>query len=133
MTTLQKIAVGVVAILAVLGAIGFFRTMGGTSFGATTPSGFQQGQVQNNPMIFVNGFSAGSSQQYVVDGSGNFAAGDATFNGGTVNVISSNSATSTVVAGCFQFYATSTATALKFQASTTPGIMYSQYGTCPNL
>lgn len=51
----------------------------------------------------------------------------------TVTVTQSNTATSTVSAGCFQFYATSSATALKFQASTTPGIMYSQFGRCPNL
>lgn len=51
----------------------------------------------------------------------------------TLLTTTSNTATSTIVAGCYQFYATSTATAQKFQASTTPGIMYSSYGTCPNL
>ena len=56
-----------------------------------------------------------------------------TITGKTLNVATANTATSTIIGGCFQFYATSTATALKFQASTTPGIMYSQYGTCPNL
>lgn len=59
--------------------------------------------------------------------------GDSVFSGGTLNVTTANTATSTVVAGCYQFYATSTATAQKFQASTTPGVMYSSYGTCPNL
>ncbi len=58
---------------------------------------------------------------------------DATVSGGTLNVTTSNTATSTIIGGCFQFYATSTATALNFQASTTPGVMYSQYGSCPNL
>jgi hypothetical protein len=56
-----------------------------------------------------------------------------TFSGKSVLITSANTATSTLVVGCWQFYATSTATALKYQASTTPGIMYSQYGTCPNL
>ena len=56
---------------------------------------------------------------------------DATVGGGVFTVTTSNSATSTIIGGCFQFYATSTATAQKFMASTTPGIMYSQYGTCP--
>lgn len=60
-------------------------------------------------------------------------SGDATINGGTVNITTSNTATSTLIVGCIQFYATSTVTAQKFQASTTPGVMYSQYGTCPNL
>lgn len=68
-----------------------------------------------------------------IDGSGNLTAVEGSFSGGTVTVTTSNTATSTLIAGCFQFYATSTATAHKFQASTTPGAMYSNYGTCPNL
>jgi len=71
-------------------------------------------------------------ENLIVGGTSTFT-GDPTFNGGTLTVTTANTATSTVIAGCYQFYATSTATALKFQASTTPGIMYSQYGTCPNL
>lgn len=59
--------------------------------------------------------------------------GDATLSGGTLNIATSNTATSTIIGGCFQFYATSTATAHNFTASTTPGIMYSSYGACPNL
>lgn len=61
------------------------------------------------------------------------SSGDATISGGTLNITTANTATSTLVAGCWEFYATSTATALKFQASTTPGVMYSQYGACPRL
>lgn len=59
--------------------------------------------------------------------------GDYTIKGGTLNVVTANSATSTVIGGCWQFYATSTLTAHRFLASTTPGIMYSSYGLCPNL
>lgn len=55
-----------------------------------------------------------------------------TMNGNLI-VTTTNTATSSLVVGCWQFYATSTATALKYQASTTPGIMYSQYGYCPKL
>lgn len=61
------------------------------------------------------------------------ASGDGAVSGGTFNVTSSNTATSTIIAGCWQFYATSTLTPQFYQASTTPGIMVSQYGTCPNL
>lgn len=61
------------------------------------------------------------------------ALGDGVISGGTLNVTTANTATSTVIAGCYQFYSTSTATAHKFQASTTPGAMYSQYGSCPGL
>jgi hypothetical protein len=138
MTTLQKIAVGVVAILAVIGSIGFVRTLGSSStFGATT---FQQGQVQNNPMIFVNGFSAGSSQQFGVDSSGNLNAGTLSITGAFTQA-TSNTATSTASVGCVQTVATSTATPIRllFTASTTAtaisgtqsGFVLWGYGKCP--
>src|SRR3989338_7521588 len=44
-------------------------------------------------------------------------------------VTTTNTATSTLIVGCLQTYATSTASPIKFQASTTPGIMYSQFGS----
>jgi hypothetical protein len=50
-----------------------------------------------------------------------------------LNITHTNSATSTLIAGCWQFYATSTATPLRYLASTTPGIMYSSYGSCPRI
>ena len=58
---------------------------------------------------------------------------DAVFNGGVGGIVvtTTNTATSSIIVGCYQFYATSTATAQKFMASTTPGPMYSQYGSCP--
>jgi len=55
-----------------------------------------------------------------------------TMNGNLI-VTSTNTATSTINAGCYEFYATSTNTVQKFQASTTPGAMYSQYGRCPRI
>lgn len=66
MTTLQKIGVGVVVILAILGSIAFFRGSG-QKFGATA---FQQGQVQNDAWIFTGGLAVGSTQQTIFDGSG---------------------------------------------------------------
>lgn len=70
----------------------------------------------------------------VLDGTG-----DATIFGGNLTVTTSNTATSTIIVGCFQSYATSTATALKlmFTASSTAptngsGIIpVISYGTCP--
>lgn len=81
--------------------------------------------------IFALGSSGVSPVAPQIGGTTNFD--DLTLGGGTLEVTTSNTATSTVIAGCYQFYATSTATAQKFQASTTPGIMYSSYGSCPNL
>ena len=86
------------------------------------------GDYNNTAQYFYDGLYAGTSNQFSVNGSGDVVVG-----GGTLNVTTSNTATSTIIGGCFQFTATSTATWQKFQASTTPGIMYSSYGTCPNL
>ena len=95
-------------------------------------SGIGFGGVYNQVTTdFADGITVDGTT--IISGSGALTATDGTFSGGTLNVTTSNTATSTVVGGCFQFYATSTATAHKFQASTTPGAMYSQYGTCPNL
>lgn len=57
--------------------------------------------------------------------------GNATVSGRTLTVTTSNTSTSTLVVGCVQMYATSTATAMKLQPTTTPGIALWQYGTCP--
>ncbi len=104
------------------------------------------GSVYNQVMTYFNeGITVGGNSQFVVSSTGAVtsgaitatgaltASGDATISGGTLNITTANTATSTIVAGCWEFYATSTATAHKFQASTTPGVMYSQYGTCPRL
>jgi len=84
---------------------------------------------------FQNGISADniSPNAGEVRGTTFTSTGDVVLGGGTLNVTTSNTATSTLVVGCVQFYATSTATAQRFQASTTPGAMYSAYGSCPNL
>lgn len=55
-----------------------------------------------------------------------------TMNGNLV-VTTANTATSSVQAGCYQTTATSTATPIKLQATTTPGIAYWSYGTCPKI
>ena len=93
-------------------------------------------------MVLVGGNQSAQSEKKVA-GTTNYdalslsgaltALGDTTISGGTLNVTTANTATSTVIAGCYEFYASSTATAQKFQASTTPGAMYSQYGSCPRL
>ena|SRR3990167_4323525 len=48
-------------------------------------------------------------------------------------VTTTNTATSSIQVGCVQFYATSTDTAHRFLASTTPGKMVSAYGKCPKI
>ena len=50
-----------------------------------------------------------------------------------VIVTTSNTATSSIQVGCWQFYATSTATAVRYLATTTPGFMVSEYGKCPRI
>lgn len=91
--------------------------------GSTAPSdsfGVSRNGISTitNPWVFTQGATL---------------TGDGSTGSKTLTVTTTNTATSTITGGCFQFYATSTATAQKFQASTTPGIMYSSYGACPNL
>jgi len=88
----------------------------------------------SNPWIFAN------------TASGITFSGDATFSGrdGGIVVTTSNSATSSIEAGCFTSYATSTATAVRLvfgsgvyattstSGTNTIGLMGWQYGTCPN-
>lgn len=125
----KKMTNKIIAIIAVLGCvlgiIGIFRpTISSSSFGSTVPS---TGLLIENYDPYVRSAGGITTGLPILDTS------DLTVKGGSLVVTSSNIATSTVVAGCFQFYATSTATSLIFQASTTPGAMYSQYGSCPNI
>lgn len=105
-----------VLVVAVLGLIGYLALAGGVSFGAA--SGYAHYQKES----FLQGLAAGARDAFSINNTGK-----------TVTVGTTNTATSTLIVGCIQFYATSTATVQKFQASTTPGTMYSQYGRCPNL
>lgn len=84
---------------------------------------------------FINGISTDTTSPNAgqIRGTTLTITGDSTVSGGTLNITTANTATSTLIAGCWQFYATSTATPHNFQASTTPGTMYSSYGSCPNL
>ncbi len=64
------------------------------------------------------------------------STGDFVVNGGTATITTSNSATSTLIAGCVQTYATSTETPIKIQATTSAAagvVLLSLFGTCPNL
>lgn len=124
---MNKIIIWVLAAVAVYGAI----------VGSVALVGGNQSEPKNlgGGTRFPNGISADSTSPIAgeVRGTTLTLTGDGVVSGGTLNITTANTATSTVIAGCVQFYATSTATALKFQASTTPGVMYSQYGSCPNL
>lgn len=113
--TLKYIIIGVVGVIVGVIASLFFVLQTSAPVGGSTNYGGD---------LVVDAFTANTSLT---------STGDTTVSGGTLRVTTANTATSTLVVGCVQFYATSTATALKYQASTTPGIMYSQYGTCPNL
>lgn len=127
MTTTTKIVIGVVVALA-LGFLGGYiysnshQQSSTLIAGAATPGGLLAEQY--DPYIKING---GYKSALPIQTSADVTTGP------TLNVSTSNTATSTVIAGCFQFYATSTATALRFEATTTPGIMRSYYGKCPNL
>ena len=129
----QKIALWVVGFLGLLAFLGVH--LGGASgvFGSISPSG----QVETNTTWFTNGIFGGSNQQFSVDASGNVIAGK------NLTLTTSNTATSSSVVGCVQTYATSTATPIHLEYSTTTtlatytkgtlpqGAVAWQYGTCP--
>lgn len=101
---------------------------------ALTSRGVVGGTYSSVNKYFYDGINVGTNSQFTVGSTGAVTStGDATIGGGTLNVTTSNSATSTIVAGCWEFYATSTATALRFLASTTPRAMVYEYGACPRL
>lgn len=86
---------------------------------------------------FPNGISADTTSPSVgqVRGTTLTTTGAMT-SGGTLTVTTSNAATSTLVVGCIQTYATSTATAIRISATTTAtggSMLYSVFGSCPNL
>lgn len=71
MTTFQKVGkwiLGVGSVLGILAFVGLHFSGQSIGFGATS---FTSGQVQYTPFIFVNGFAGGTSQQFIVDASGN--------------------------------------------------------------
>ena len=91
-------------------------------------------QITSRDSNVQKNFSEGIAVTGAITGTGAATiGGDTTVGGGTLNVTTSNSATSTLVVGCIEFYATSTATALRFLASTTPRAMVYEYGACPRL
>lgn len=103
---------------------------------------------QYNPYVLYNGGINSALPITTTDAltaaAGTFT-GDVTVSGGTLNVTTSNTATSTAIMGCAQTYATSTATAITLRigsantAATSTfqgngnGFVTWAYGTCPNL
>ena len=122
--------VGFLGLLAFLGV-----HLGGASgvFGSISPAG----EVKTNTTWFTNGIFGGSTQQFSVDASGNVIAGK------NLTLTTLNTATSSAVMGCVQTYATSTATPIHLEYSTTTtlatytkgtlpqGAVAWQYGVCP--
>lgn len=97
--------------------------------------GGRYSQVDNH---FSGGLYAGVSDQFAIDSDGDITTaldvdGDSTVAGGTLTVATSNTATSTATFGCWQTYATSTASPIKYQATTTAHAIAPVFGTCPNL
>jgi len=76
---------------------------------------------------FVEGLYAGTGRQFNVSRTGLLTTG------ANVVITTSNTATSSLQVGCIDTYATSTATAIRLSATTTPGIAYWTYGSCSGL
>lgn len=115
---MNKIINGIVAVVAVLAlVIGSVALVGGNNqpaLGGTTSATWTAANLVSNGDLTV--------------------ADDVTINGGSFVVTTSNTATSTATFGCWQTYATSTATAVKLAATTTATggtIPLFVFGTCP--
>jgi hypothetical protein len=121
MTT--KAAIGLVAGLGILAFVaGFLTAMSNDQQNLGT------GAYNALPTWFGNGLSAGSSEQFSVDADGDTVAKSLT--------LTNSSATSTLIAGCVQTNATSSATPVKLlfgtvATTTGNGFVLWQYGTCP--
>ncbi len=101
---------------------------------ALTPDNFA-GLHNNVRVDFSEGISVDGT--VIVDGSGNLTPVDGTFSGGQLTVTTAAGATSTVVVGGIQTYATSSATSICLfpsilgATSSFSGTMYWKYGTAP--
>lgn len=88
-------------------------------------------------ILYNDGYK--SEKEIVLSG----ANGDLTVGGGLLTVTTTNTATSTAIVGCYQTYATSTATAWRqgivvvgtstamSSGGTANGFVVAQYGSCP--
>lgn len=102
----------------------------------------QPGNLGATGTRFPNGLSADSTSPVAgeVRGTDLTITDDATISGGTLNVPTAASATSSITVGCANFYATSSATVVHWVfgtvgtttlAGTSNGSVQWQYGTCP--
>ncbi len=138
MTTLNSI--GLVILGLVIGGCASLL-MSGQSFG---------GVYNQVNATFREGIKVGTSDQFAIDQDGDVTTGfdvdgDTTVSGGTLTLTHSNTATSSAIIGCVQSYATSTATPVRMEFSTTTalatfsggiipnGVVAWRYGTCPLL
>ena len=114
------------------------RFPNGISADTTSPSA--AGNIRGGTFTLTGAATIGST--LAVTGVPTFTA-DAVFNGGdgAIVVTTTNTATSSIEVGCIQMYATSTATALRFEFNpisatttingTSDGMVAWSYGSCP--
>jgi hypothetical protein len=119
----NKIALVIAALAFLVSGVAIFKT----------PSAPLGGIGHQQKESFTQGLWAGNSRQFEVDNTGDVTAGD-------VTLTTSNTATSTLIVGCIQMYATSTASPgyLTFTSASTTGATGTSFlpswtfGTCPH-
>lgn len=133
---------GVIALVALIIAIGVW------AFSSSSPKGFgavecASGQTCLNSLELTGPLSGVTNALQIDSGIFN-TAGDVAVTGGTISATTAANATSTVVAGCVQTYATSSATSIvqvfnnqattsSINGNTIQGVVLWAYGRCPNL
>ena len=119
----------------ILVVVGFLMLVGnnqpvvfsGTTAGVYNVTGSGHYQVDGATVIDANGNVDATITTDTID-----TTGTGTF-GGDVTITTTNTATSSMEVGCWDTYATSTDTAVRISATTTPGLIYSTFGACSTL
>lgn len=126
--------VGVVAIVAILG-FWYFKSdspsLGAVNVENYVPVIMQEGYNSAKPITLSGASGDITSGDDITVGDDLTVTDDVTISGGALTVTTSGTATSSLIIGCIQTYATSTLTPVKLSATTTPGYPFWVFGTCP--
>lgn len=124
--------VKVVAVALVASVIGGF-VAGLVGNQSSNGLGASTGPAFYGTASFLQGLNGGTRDQFTVSNTGVLSTSAASTFGADVTITTTNTATSSIEVGCIDTYATSTDTAVRLSATTTPGIAYWTYGTCAGL
>ncbi len=128
-----KLFVGISVVALILAGIAFYKTLNlGADINATAVPGSSLLIENYVPVVKYNGgiYSELPIQTTSTLTSNDLTTGIATLSGDLI-VTTANTATSSALFGCWQTYATSTASPIRVMATTTLGPIVGVFGLCP--